>query len=134
MASDKIKDFSKRLSGGGKGSQELVPAATVVLLRPAADGFETLMLRKNSKLAFGGMWVFPGGKIDPEDGHEGLPMEDRARFAAVREASEEAQLELQPQALHWFAHWTPPPLGNRRFLTWFFVTTAPASEVVIDDD
>ena len=25
------------------------------------------MLHKNSKLAFGGMWVFPGGRIDDED-------------------------------------------------------------------
>jgi 8-oxo-dGTP pyrophosphatase MutT (NUDIX family) len=133
MASDKIKDFSKRLSGAGEGSQELVPAATVVLLRPAADGFETLMLRKNSKLAFGGMWVFPGGRIDPEDGHADLPMEDRARIAAVREAMEEAQLELRAEELQWFSHWTPPALGNRRFATWFFVTAAPRADVVIDD-
>jgi 8-oxo-dGTP pyrophosphatase MutT (NUDIX family) len=45
-----------------------IPAATVVLLRDAAGGLETLMLRRNSKLAFaGGAWVFPGGRIDPED-------------------------------------------------------------------
>ena len=44
-----------------------IPAATVVLLRDGDDGPEVLMLRKNSKITFGGMWVFPGGKIDPED-------------------------------------------------------------------
>ena len=37
-----------------------IPAATVVLLRDAPGGLETLMLRRNSKLAFaGGAWVFP---------------------------------------------------------------------------
>ena len=52
-------------------------AATVVLLRDGSDGLETLMLRKNSKIAFGGMWVFPGGRVDPGD-REGLDAEDRA--------------------------------------------------------
>ena len=44
-----------------------VPAATVVLLRDADDGPQVLMLRKNARIDFGGMWVFPGGRIDPED-------------------------------------------------------------------
>src|SRR5260221_4220681 len=44
-----------------------VPAATVVLVRDGADGLETLLLRRNSKIAFGGMWVFPGGRIDESD-------------------------------------------------------------------
>ena len=54
-----------------------IPAATVILLRDIdGDGKpEVLMLRKNSKIAFGGMWVFPGGRIDPED----FPEERRAR-------------------------------------------------------
>ena len=43
--------------------ESIVPAATVVVVRDGNDGVETLMLRKNSKLAFGGMWVFPGGRI-----------------------------------------------------------------------
>ena len=38
-----------------------IPAATVVLLRDADDGIEVLMLKKNSKITVGGMWVFPGG-------------------------------------------------------------------------
>ena len=38
-----------------------IPAATVVLLRDGDDGIELLMLKKNSKITFGGMWVFPGG-------------------------------------------------------------------------
>ena len=63
------QDFAKRISKEADPSknQELIPAATVVLLRDGAQGMETLMLRKNSKIAFAGMWVFPGGRIDVED-------------------------------------------------------------------
>ena len=108
-----------------------IPAATVVLLRDAPGGLETLMLRRNSKLAFaGGAWVFPGGRIDPEDYPGGKPSLDAAdlavaaRTAAVREAMEEAALAVDPEGLVWFAHWTPGPLAARRFATW---SQGPAS-------
>jgi 8-oxo-dGTP pyrophosphatase MutT (NUDIX family) len=117
-----------------------IPAATVVLLRDAPDGLETLMLRRNSKLAFaGGAWVFPGGRIDPEDYPGGAvstddePLARAARTAAVREAEEEAGLVVEPAGLVWFAHWTPGPLAARRFATWFFMTRAPAGAVTVDD-
>ena len=44
-----------------------IPAATVILLKDTDDGIQTLMLHRTSKVHFGGMWVFPGGRIDPED-------------------------------------------------------------------
>ena len=118
-----------------------IPAATVVLLRDGADGVETLMLRRDSKLAFaGGAWVFPGGRIDPEDYPGGEVSDDEeavltaARNAAAREAMEEAGLVVDPDALTWFAHWTPGVIGaTRRFATWFFVGVAPDGQVVIDD-
>lgn len=49
--------------------QPIKPAATVILVRPAKpSGFEIFMLRRTSKAAFaGGMYVFPGGRVDPED-------------------------------------------------------------------
>jgi len=49
--------------------QPIKPAATVILVRPAdTGGFEIFMLRRTSKAAFaGGMYVFPGGRVDPED-------------------------------------------------------------------
>ena len=48
--------------------QPIRPAATVILVRPADESFEIFMLRRTSKAAFaGGMYVFPGGKVDPED-------------------------------------------------------------------
>lgn len=116
---------------------ELIAAATVIPLRDTEAGVEVLMLRKNSKLAFGGMWVFPGGRVDPGDEVEGDALET-ARRAAVREALEEADLLVDPTGLVAFSHWTPPDVslnGPNRFATWFFVCRAPvgeAGEVTID--
>ena len=110
---------------------ESVPAATVVPLRDGPTGLETLMLRRNSKLAFGGMWVFPGGRVDDADGPgDELAM---ARRAAVREAEEEAGLVIDAAELVPFSHWTPPQGAPRRFLTWFFLAPVrEAVDVVID--
>jgi len=99
-----------------------------VLVRDAAGGLETLMLRRNAAGAFGGMWVFPGGRVDPEDG-EG---EQGARRAAVRETIEEASLVIDPAVLVPFAHWTPPPITPKRFSTWFFLAPAPTGVVAVD--
>ena len=135
MDEKQLQDFARRISKEVDPSknQELIPAATVVLLRDGADGMETLMLRKNSKIAFAGMWEFPGGRIDVEDGADTEDIEQRARIAAAREAMEEAALEINPASMCWFSHWTPPALGNRRFKTWFFAAPAPEGEVRIDD-
>ena len=107
-------------------------AATVILLRDAADGLETLMLRKNSRLAFGGMWVFPGGRIDDGDRAADADELTAAANAAVREAAEEAGLAVPSSALIPFSHWTPPAAAPKRFLTWFFLAPAPTTAVVID--
>jgi 8-oxo-dGTP pyrophosphatase MutT (NUDIX family) len=135
MEEKQVRDFARRISSEGdrNARSELIPAATVVLLRDGEAGMETLMLRKNSKIAFAGMWVFPGGKIDTEDGFGSEDMEYRARVAAAREAMEEAALEIDPAEMCWFSHWTPPALGNRRFATWFFAARAPRGEVTIDE-
>ncbi|HAO56310.1 MAG TPA: NUDIX hydrolase, partial [Gammaproteobacteria bacterium] len=50
-----------------KAEEPATPAATVVLLRDTDSGPEVLMLKKNARIDFGGMWVFPGGRIDEED-------------------------------------------------------------------
>ncbi len=117
----------------GKAGSEPLDASTVILIRDADVGLETLMLRKNSKIAFGGMWVFPGGRVDAGDreGHEGDDVE-AARRAAVREALEETALEVAPDALAPFSHWTPPAITPRRFLTWFFLAGAPPGDVLVD--
>ncbi|QFU75580.1 NUDIX domain-containing protein [Halioglobus maricola] len=135
MKQKNISEFARRISKGSDFGEptELIPAATVILLRDADGGVETLMLRKNSKIAFGGMWVFPGGRIDDDDGSPEDEMEHRARIAAAREAMEEASVEVAPAEMTWISHWTPPAMGNRRFNTWFFATSAPRGEVTIDD-
>ncbi len=112
-------------------------ASTVAVLRDGGNGIETLMLRKNSRIAFGGMWVFPGGRIDPEDyQHSHTTKNDElsvARVAAAREAKEEAAIELAPQSLIHFSHWLPPAQAKKRFSTWFFVAKAGEEQIQIDD-
>lgn len=122
------------------------PAATVIPLRnapggPAPDGrgIEVLVLRRNANLAFhGGSWVFPGGRIDDADfAAAGSPVTaDAAIHAAVREAKEEADLDLTADQLVSFSHWTTPLGRNKRFATWFFVVHVPegaGGDVTIDD-
>ena len=47
-------------------------AATVLLVRnnPSGEGIEVFMVERASKANFGGAYVFPGGKVDAEDGLE----------------------------------------------------------------
>jgi 8-oxo-dGTP pyrophosphatase MutT (NUDIX family) len=115
---------------------DAIPAATVVLLRPAHEGMgaETLMLRKNTGQAFGGMWVFPGGRIEPGDERPDAEEVDDARRAAVREAAEETGLVLDDAELVPFAHWLAPEEAPKRFSTWFFVAALPhgLDDVVVD--
>jgi 8-oxo-dGTP pyrophosphatase MutT (NUDIX family) len=109
-----------------------IAAATVVVIRDGSDGIETLMLRRNAHGQFGGMWVFPGGKVDPSD--DGADELARARVAATREAYEEAGLRLDPNALTVHSHWLPPPIVARRFSTWFFLAPLPAGDVGVTVD
>ena len=45
-----------------------VPAATVMLVRDTRDGVEVFLMERSGFGAFGGLHVFPGGKLDPSDG------------------------------------------------------------------
>jgi len=114
-----------------------IPSATVILLREAAGYLETLLLRRNSKIAFhGGAWVFPGGRIDPEDytPRNSDDMLAAARRAAVREAQEEAGLIVSSEEMIWIAHWTTPEGQPQRYSTWFFLAAANDGAVQIDGD
>jgi 8-oxo-dGTP pyrophosphatase MutT (NUDIX family) len=119
---------------------ELIPAATVLLLRDGDDGLEVLMVRRNSTIAFGGMWVFPGGRVDDDDEHD---HDDHhlaaARRAAAREVREETGLCVDNESLIDWSYWVPPPMPVmarkgpvRRFSTWFFAVDAPGGDVAID--
>jgi len=71
-----------------------------------------------------GVWVFPGGAVDPEDAGD----EEAAHKAcAVRELREEAGIELPPasELVAWSRWITPEPVPVR-FDTRFYVTLAPA--------
>ena len=103
-----------------------LPAATVVPLRDGSDGLETVLLRRDRGLTFaGGLWVWPGGRIEEADGTTGGAdplgaLEAAARQAAAREALEEAGIVVDPQDMVWFAHFTPPLGPERRYATFFF--------------
>lgn len=93
------------------------------------------MVRRSSRLAFaGGMWVFPGGRLDPEDfGDDADDLDAAERRAAAREAFEETRVVIEPAALVRWSHWTPPDLGqSHRFSTAFFIGADPGDEVVVD--
>jgi 8-oxo-dGTP pyrophosphatase MutT (NUDIX family) len=48
--------------------QPIRPAATVILTRDCEGDYEILMLRRTANAAFaGGMYVFPGGRVDNDD-------------------------------------------------------------------
>jgi 8-oxo-dGTP pyrophosphatase MutT (NUDIX family) len=111
------------------------PAATVVLLRDSDAGCEVLLVRRNTQLAFhGGAWVFPGGRIDRED-YTAAGSDDviaAARHGAVREAREEAGVDIAVDALVLVSRWITPDVLPKRFDTWFFAAEAGGHDVQVD--
>ena len=108
------------------------PASTVVVVRQGREDIEVLLLLRSAALKFNGdCWVFPGGRIDPEDYPDQQRLQEyrAAQRAAVRETQEEAGLDISGEALLHFAHWTTPEGMSRRFSTWFFlcVVATPAA-------
>jgi len=59
---------ARALATGDAAVVEPKHAATVILLRDAADGMQSYLLRRTRTMAFAaGMYVFPGGSVDPRD-------------------------------------------------------------------
>lgn len=111
-----------------------IPGATVVPLRDGPDGLEVLMIERAAALAYGGMWAFPGGRVDAADDDPSAPDDEvaRARRAAVREAEEEVGLRFPAAALVPYSHWTGGSGQGRRYAAWYFLAPAPAGDVVLD--
>ena len=92
-------------------------AATVIVLRDSDTGPEVLLVQRNPEQRFmGGAWVFPGGATDEGEDHAA---------AALREASEEASLDLDADQLVPYSRWITPEHVKVRFDTWFYVAPAP---------
>ncbi len=63
-----LVEHAREFAEGRRTPAEPRDAATVVLMRPGADGPELYLLRRQTSMAFaGGMCVFPGGGVDPRD-------------------------------------------------------------------
>jgi 8-oxo-dGTP pyrophosphatase MutT (NUDIX family) len=99
------------------------PSATVVLIRDGEEHLELLLLERNTlREEKRGPWVFPGGKIEPADcAGPTQSMQQSARFAAVREAEEEAGIRLDVARLIPISRWITPEISPKRFDTWFFL-------------
>lgn len=95
-------------------------ACSVIPVRDGDERLELLLVQRNPEARFmGGAWVFPGGAV-----HEG----ESEVETAVREAHEEAGLELDPATLVAFSRWITPRQVKVRFDTHFFVAPAPAGQ------
>ena len=106
------------------------PAATLILLRRGGKhserGVEVLMVQRGQGAAFmPGVWVFPGGVIEPDE----EPAE-----CATRELAEETSIELSDDAevLEW-SRWITPEAVPVRFDTHFLVALAPPHSPPVPD-
>ena len=102
------------------------PAATVILLRRGGmhsdRALEVLMVKRNPKASFmPGVWVFPGGAVDLQDGDG----EDGNRACAVRELAEEAGIALDHSELIPYSRWITPEEVPVRFDTRFYLALGP---------
>jgi 8-oxo-dGTP pyrophosphatase MutT (NUDIX family) len=108
-------------------------AASVILLRGGAAALELLLVKRTPKARFmGGVWVFPGGAVDADEGDG----DGAHRLAAIRELREEAAVELEdPAALVKFSRWITPAAVSIRFDTHFFLATLPeGAEPAVDGE
>jgi 8-oxo-dGTP pyrophosphatase MutT (NUDIX family) len=101
-------------------------AATVILVRGGAQALEVLLVKRNPKARFmGGVWVFPGGAVDRDEGDD----EDAYRAAALRELREEASIVLEgTDALVKFSRWITPAQVKTRFDTHFYLAPIPTGQ------
>jgi 8-oxo-dGTP pyrophosphatase MutT (NUDIX family) len=108
-------------------------AASVILLRGGSEALELLLVKRTPEARFmGGVWVFPGGAVDADEGDG----DGAHRLAAVRELQEEASVVLPgPDELVKFSRWITPAMVSIRFDTHFFLATLPdGQEPAVDGE
>lgn len=141
----------------------LIPAATVILVREAAAGpgaskrldeVEVFLLKRHRASSFmSNAFVFPGGKVDPDDGSPevaairelyeeagvllaeppfDVSAETRARLIAGEVTFPQviagANLRLDHSRLHYWARWMTPSAEPKRFDALFFVAELPPGQ------
>ena len=75
-----------------------VPAATVLLVRDNNEKIEVFMLKRASRTNFGGAWVFPGGKLDANDG-----LKDIADICfGLDDKDASTKLDIQEGGIHYW--------------------------------
>lgn len=75
-------------------------AATVVLLRDSERGYEVFMMKRASRMDFGGLHVFPGGKVDINDAHGAMA----AHCSGLTDVEASARLGMKEGGLaYWVA-------------------------------
>ncbi|GIF65007.1 hypothetical protein Ais01nite_30420 [Asanoa ishikariensis] len=87
-----IADHARRFVAEGKTPAVPRLAATVLLLRPAQHtGFEVYLIRRVAAMAFGGMYAFPGGGVDPTDSQADLGIDPTSLAGRLKTDPERAQ-------------------------------------------
>jgi 8-oxo-dGTP pyrophosphatase MutT (NUDIX family) len=131
-----------------------IPAATVILVRPPLEVF---LVRRHRKASFmSNAFVFPGGRVDPDDGgpevaavrelfeEAGVLLTDRPLAAEVqagwrrkllagavgfRELLGIEGLEPDRSRLHAWSRWVTPSFEPKRFDAHFFLAELPPGQV-----
>jgi 8-oxo-dGTP pyrophosphatase MutT (NUDIX family) len=128
------------------------PAASVLVVDDRPDLHVVIGRRRPGSIFVGGLIVFPGGGVDPEDASSTarelvpaasvpeLSREDGAPFlhAAIRETDEEVGLDIagpgpvDPDRFPHVGRWITPEGAPRRYDTHFFLARYRGGHVVAD--
>ena len=49
-------------------AENLIPSSSLMLVRDSNDGVQVFLMKRAKKSNFGGIWVFPGGILEEQDG------------------------------------------------------------------
>lgn len=93
----------------------------VAVLRDSGRGPEVYLIKRSRTVDFmAGAHVFPGGRLEKEDGS--------LAACAVRETFEGAGLVLEAAALVPWVRWVTPEISPKRFDARFFLVRAPEGQ------